>query len=400
MRDAAPTKRDRVRVLQLITRLIVGGAQETAIVAAAEVDPERFESELWIGPQTGPEGSLLDDARRRGVPVRVFPNLVREISPLKDLLVTFELAREMRRGCFDIVQTHSSKAGIVGRLAARMAGVPHITHVVHGWGFHERMHPFVRWFYVTLERVMTGISWPLVSVSERTTRIGLAARIGRPSSYRLVRSGIPLKTFHADDDVRRRVRSSLGARPDDVVVGSVGRLSPQKNPHDFVRVAAAVLSRHENVLFVYVGDGPMRSEIEQAVADAGIGGRLRLLGLRDDVPDLLRAFDLFILTSLWEGLPRVVPQALATGVPVVAYDIAGIEESVIEGRNGHLVEPGAVEAMVERLGTLISNERLREEMRDRAVSEFDPAFSERAMVRGFEALYDDFVSGASSRSSA
>ncbi|MBD3349288.1 MAG: glycosyltransferase [Candidatus Eisenbacteria bacterium] len=387
----------RVRVLQLITRLIVGGAQENTIAAAGEVDRGRFESELWTGPQAGSEGSLLDDARRRCIPVTIIPNLVREISPFKDILVTAQLARMMRARRFDIVVTHSSKAGIVGRVAARLAGVPHVTHVHHGWGFHDRMHPLVRWFYAGIERAMSWITWPLVSVSERTTRVGLDAHIGRPASYRLIRSGIPLADFYPDDQVRERVRTELGVSRDEILVGSVGRLSPQKNPHDFVRVARGTFSRHENARFVYVGDGPLRAEIEAAVSDAGLDGKLELLGLRHDVPDLLRAFDLFILTSLWEGLPRVVPQALATGVPVVAYDIAGIEESVIEGRNGHLVRPEAVEEMVERLDRLISDASLRAEMSRRAIEEFDESFSERAMVRNYEQLFEDLVSGRESR---
>lgn len=397
MSDAGVPVDRKVRVLQLITRLIVGGAQETAIVVAGEIDHERYETELWIGPQTGPEGSLLDDARRRGILVTVFPNLVREVSPVKDILVTIELARRMRLRRFDVVQTHSSKAGIVGRIAARLAGVPHVTHVVHGWGFHERMHPLVRWSYVVLERAMSRISWPLVSVSKRTRRIGLESRIGRPSSYRLIRSGIPLDVFHGDSADRARVRASLGVGPDEVLVGSVGRLSPQKNPHDFVRVASAVLRRHGGVRFVYVGDGPMRREIETAIAAERIGDRLDLLGLRGDVPDLLRAFDVFILTSLWEGLPRVLPQALATGVPVVAYDVAGIDESVIDGRNGYLVPAGAVDDMVLRLEKLISDGGHRAAMSARAVDEFDESFSETAMVRGFEDLYADLMSGLDGR---
>jgi len=378
----------RVRVLHVITRLIVGGAQENTIASVARVDPSRFESSLWIGPQTGAEGSLLRDARARSIVVRVFPRLVREVRPWHDALVTLQLARQMRRGRFDIVHTHSSKAGIVGRVAARLARTPHIVHTVHGWGFHERMHPAVRLLYVLLERVMELWTRPLVSVSNRTTRIGLESGIGTAESYRLIRSGIPLGAFHPDPETGRRVREGLGIRGDAFLVGSVGRLSAQKNPMDFVRVAEKLSRRCANARFLYVGDGPLRGEVERALDAAGIADRVLMPGIRSDVPDLLRAMDVLVMTSLWEGLPRVVPQALATGVPVVSYDISGIDECVHEGTNGHLVPAGAVDAMVDRIADLARDGAQRTAMAKRAVEGFDRSFSEDSMIRGLEELYD------------
>jgi len=369
--------RARTRVLHLITRLIVGGAQENTIASVARVDPERFESHLWTGPQTGSEGSLMADARSRGVVVHVLPNLVREISPWRDALALLQLVGLLRRWKFDVVHTHSSKAGILGRIAARLAGVPHIVHTVHGWGFHDRMNPILRRF--------------LVSVSNRTTRAGLAEGIGEPSDYRLIRSGIPLSRFFPDRERGGETRRALGLRPDDVVVGSVGRLSPQKNPRDFIRAAELLSRGRDRARFIYVGDGPMRDEIEDAVRAHGLEERVRLLGIRDDVPDLLRAMDVFVLTSLWEGLPRVVLQALATGVPVIAYDTAGIREAVIEGVNGHVVPPGDVDGLVARVGRLVDDEALRRRLSEAASGGFDQSFSEDAMIRDLEALYGELT---------
>ncbi len=381
----------RVRVLHLITRLIVGGAQENTIASVERVDPARYDSRLWLGPQTGSEGSLLADARARGIAARVLPKLVREISPWNDLVVTFQLVRLLRRARFDIVHTHSSKAGIVGRLAARIAGVPNIVHTAHGWGFHDYMNPALRRAYVTVEKIMEPWTRPLISVSTRTTSVGLAEAIGRPDSYRLIRSGIPLERFRPDQARRAEARERLGIPADAIVVGSVGRLSSQKNPLDFVRVAASLLERHPDLRFVYVGDGPLRVVVTDAIERAGVRDRVLLLGLRDDVPDLLCAFDLFVLTSLWEGLPRVVLQALATGVPVVAYDTAGIEEAVIDGTNGHLVPPGAVAAMVEKLDRLIDDGDARAALARAASGGFDASFTEDRMIRDLEDLYDELT---------
>jgi glycosyltransferase involved in cell wall biosynthesis len=317
----------------------------------------------------------------------VLPNMVREISPWRDAAMLLQLTSLLRREKFDIVHTHSSKAGIIGRIAARLAGVPHIMHTVHGWGFHDHMNPALRAFYIALERLMEPWTRPLISVSERTTGVGLAAGIGGRESYRLIRSGIPLDRFRPDPLRREATRAGLGLAPTDVVVGSVGRLSPQKNPADFVRVAERLCRGRDRLRFIYVGDGPLRSDIETAVDAAGLTERVLLLGIRRDVPDLLRAMDVFILTSLWEGLPRVVLQSLATGVPVVAYDTAGIEEAVAEGMNGHLVHPGDIDAMATRLSTLVDDDALRASMSAAAVGELDRSFTEDAMIAGLESLY-------------
>lgn len=391
MRALPETSNRKMRVLHLITRLIVGGAQENTIASVERVDPQRYESHLWIGPQTGTEGSLIDNARRRGITLHIIPNLVREINIWKDLLVTIQLARLFRRESFDIIHTHSSKAGIVGRLAAAMASMPHIVHTVHGWGFHDHMSPLLRKFYVVLERIMQRWTYPLVSVSNRTTQTGLKEKIARPEQYRMIRSGIPLKRFFPDRVRRNSRRRELGIGEEEIVIGSIGRLSPQKNPFDFLRVASRLLGSHKNLRFIYIGDGPLRERMEAAKKEANVGNRLLLLGLRNDVPDLLRIMDITIHTSLWEGLPRVIPQSLATGVPVVAYNIDGIEESVIDGRNGFVIEPRAIEDMAAKLSLMISDTSLRSEMGKRALQEFDHSFSEDAMIMEIENMYDELT---------
>jgi glycosyltransferase involved in cell wall biosynthesis len=304
----------------------------------------------------------------------------------------------LRRDRFDVIHTHSSKAGILGRAAARLAGVPHVVHTVHGWGFHDRMHPLLKRTYVILERLLQPRTSTLVSVSNKTTRVGLEEGIGGPSDYSLIRSGIPLGRFSPDRERGAGIRSRLGLEADDIVVGSVGRLSPQKNPHDFVRVAGLLSRGRTGLRFVYVGDGPMRGEIEAAIESAGLSDRVHLLGIRDDVPDVLRAMDVFILTSLWEGLPRVVLQALATGVPVVAYDTAGIEEAVHEGANGHLVAPGDVDDMVSKLGPIVDDREFRDRLSAAAAGGFEASFTEDAMIRDLEDLYASLTEPPGGRS--
>ena len=200
-----------IRALQIITRMILGGAQETVMLSSSMLDRHAFDCELLTGPQTGPEGELITDTRARGVTVHIEPSLVREIHPWKDLLAVIRLTRFLRRGRYDVVHTHSSKAGIVGRIAARLAGVPVVVHTAHGWGFHPHQHPLVRGLYVQLERWCAPLCSRLVVVGDPDRLAGLALGIGRPEQYVLIRSGIELDQFRNPPVTRAQVLSRLEA---------------------------------------------------------------------------------------------------------------------------------------------------------------------------------------------
>lgn len=376
----------RVRVLQVITRLIVGGAQETVMLVADMLDPARFDASVVSGPQTGSEGSLIEDVRARGVPLTIEPALVREINPVKDLLALVRLIRFIRRGRYDIVHTNSSKAGILGRWAAWLAGVPVVVHTVHGWGHHDQQHPLTRRFYILLEQLTQRITDRLIVVSPRNIEKGLADSIASPEKYVTIRSGIELDHFRQPTRPREAVRAELSIPPDAAVIGTVTRLSPQKAPLDFVKAVARVAEQRPDVLFVVVGDGPLRAEVESQIAAEGLAARFRLTGLRRDVPDLLHSFDIFALTSLWEGLPRVLPQAMAAGLAVVATAVDGNAEAVEDGVNGILTPPGDPQALADALLRLLDDPALAEEMgvagRERA-----DEFGARKMVDDIAALY-------------
>jgi glycosyltransferase involved in cell wall biosynthesis len=339
------------------------------------------------GPQTGPEGSLIPQVRARGVRLTILSSLVREVNPLKDIAALVALTHLVKRGRYHVVHTHSSKAGILGRWAARLAGVPIIVHTVHGWGHHDRQHPLVRRTYILLERIAQRITDRLIVVSPRNTEKGLADGIATSRKYVIIRSGIELDRFRLPARPRPAVRAEVGIPPESAVVGTVTRLSPQKAPLDFVGAAAQVAAQRPDVHFVIVGDGPLRAEVEARVSDLGLTGRVHLTGLRRDVPDLLHSFDVFALTSLWEGLPRVLPQAMAVGLPIVATAVDGNAEAVTDGLNGFLTPGGDPQAMADALLRLLDDPALRQKMgwagRIR-VEEFDV----RKMVRDIAALYE------------
>lgn len=381
-----------VRVLHVITRMIVGGAQENTMLSCALVDRARFPSELLSGIETGSEGELHTETRARGVVHHLEPSLVRALHPLKDLVALWRLWRFLRRGRWDVVHTHSSKAGILGRLAARMAGVPHVVHTVHGWGFTPGQSAPVHALYVFLEWLCAFCCDTLVVVAGVDREDGLARGIGRASQYRLVRSGIEVEAYRDVATTAAEARARLGLPGDAFVVGCVGRLSPQKAPLDMVEGFAALARARPDARLVLVGDGPLRAEVESRVAALRLDGRVHLPGLRRDVPELLRAFDVFALASRWEGLPRVFPQAMAAGLPVVATRVDGAADAVEDGVTGRLVEVGDAAGLGRALLELAADPERRRRMGEAGRARVDE-FSAARMVRRLEGIYAALAAG-------
>ena len=241
-----------ISVLHPITRLIVGGAQENTMLTAQLLDKATWDVHVISGPQTGLEGSLIELIHERGIPLTIEPSLVREISPLKDILATWRLYRFAKQGKFRIVHTHSSKAGILGRWAAKWAGVPIIIHTVHGWGHHDRQHPLVRWVYIFLERITLPITDKLIVVSSLNIDKGIQDGIGEQDDYVVIRSGIELDRFGNPQRSPDEVRTELGIPLDAQVIGTVTRLSPQKAPLDFVEAASLIAAEYPETYFVMV----------------------------------------------------------------------------------------------------------------------------------------------------
>jgi glycosyltransferase involved in cell wall biosynthesis len=380
-----------IPVLHVITRMIIGGAQENTLLTAARLDPGCYDVELLCGPQTGSEGSLIEEARAQGVAVKILPDLLRQVSPLHDIKALIALKRAMHQGGFTIVHTHSSKAGILGRLAARMAGVPVIVHTVHGWSFHDYMPGITRFIYIRLERWMARFTDAIIVVAEKDIEKGLQASIGVREQYHLVRSAIPVEAFDPDEVDRDKIRNELNLTPEAPVIGTIGRLTPQKNPLEWVRVAGRIAKARPEARFVIVGNGPLRRQVEAMIDQEGLRGRVVLTGIRRDTPQILRAMDVFMLASLWEGLPRTIPEAQAMGLPVVANRADGTGEAIQDGVSGYLCTPGDVDGMAGYVINLIDNPELRTKMgecgRRRALAEFDL----RTMIEGIDQIYQKLL---------
>ena len=366
--------------------MIVGGAQENTLLSCALIDRARYPSEILCGPEAGTEGSLHEECRARGVAVHVEPALVRDVRPHLDLLALWRLTRFFRRHRPDIVHTHTSKAGILGRIAARWAGVPHIVHTAHGWGFTPGQSPFVHRIYVELERMCARYCDLIPVVADVNREDALRLGIGTPAQYRTIRSGIEIAAYRDTTVTRAMARSRIDVPEDAFVVGTVGRLSLQKAPLDLLAAFARVARTRPDAHLVFVGDGPLRGELAAAIGREGLTSRVHILGLRRDVPELQRAFDVFALSSRWEGLPRVFPQAMAAGLPIVATRVNGAADAIQDGVTGFLVEVGDGPGMAARLAELAADPARARAMGAAGRERVDE-FSAERMVRQLEAAY-------------
>jgi glycosyltransferase involved in cell wall biosynthesis len=380
----------RLKVLHLITCLELGGAQENTLHTATHLDPDRFEALLVAGP-----GGLLDERARAllGGSFHAAPSLVRPLRPHRDLFALASLISLLRRLKPHIVHTHSSKAGVLGRWAAAAAGVPVRVHSVHGFGFHAGRGSALRSGLLTAERLAYSCTTHWIVVSRANLEQGAGLRLLDPARATLIRSGIDLARFRSVPGGGREVRRQLGLGPADPLVGAISCLKPQKAPLDLVEVAARVAREIPTAHFALAGDGELRREVERLILRRGLAGRFHLLGWRQDVPDLLAAFDLLLHTSRWEGLPRVFPEALASGRPVVATDVDGASEVIEEGVTGHLRPAGDVAGLASCVASLLRDPGRRARMGEegrRRVGEFDI----RDMVRRQEDLYNELATRA------
>jgi glycosyltransferase involved in cell wall biosynthesis len=369
-------------VIHLITRLELGGAQRNTLYTVGHLDRARFEPALAWGP-----GDALDGEARalQGVACFEVPELVRPVAPGCDLAALARLRGVMRELRPAVVHTHSSKAGILGRLAARLEGVPVVVHSIHGFGFTPLQPLLPRWLFFAAERVVARWTDHFIAVSRANRDLGVELGLFAPDQVSVIRSGIRLEDF-ADRGDGRAVRRRLGVPGQALVVTQVGNFKPQKAPLDFVRTAAEVGARVPDAHFVMVGDGVLRAAAEELAARLGVADRVVFAGWYDDVPGLLAATDVSVLTSRHEGLPRAVVESLAAGVPVVATAVDGTPEVVQHGVNGFLAEPGDVGALARRLCTLLEDSGLRRRMGVAAregLAEFDIDL----MVRSQEELY-------------
>ena len=378
-----------MRVTHIITRLIVGGAQQNTVASVFGLrDRHDVDTSLISGPSTGPEGSLEAEFDEFPELLTVVPELVRSVDPELDWKALRALTRLLREQEPDIVHTHSGKAGVLGRLAARRARVPVVIHTIHGPSFGPFQGAFANFVFRFAERIAARRTTHFVTVANAMRDQYLAAGIGRPEQYTRIFSGFPLEPYLNPVD-KAEMRNRVGVKEDDFVVGKIARLFDLKGHDDLLAIAPALVAACPNIRFLLVGDGPLRDRFENQVSQLELDDHFIFAGLvaPRDVPRYVAVMDVLVHLSLREGLPRALPQAMAAGRPVVAYDCDGAREVCLEDQTGYLLQPGDRLGLRERLLRLARDPALRERLGQRGRELAKECFPVERMVDDLYKLY-------------
>ncbi|MCB0020500.1 MAG: glycosyltransferase family 4 protein, partial [Anaerolineales bacterium] len=338
----------RVRILHLITKLPYGGAQDNTLLSIAGLDRAVYDVDIASSP-----GGDWDERARAVARQRLsLHQLQHQMAPARDLLAIAELVRLLRRERYDILHTHSSKAGLLGRIAGRVARVPLVIHTVHGFPFNDQtFSPRVRQLYLWLERLGARLSDQLIMVAELNRQEALARGVGRAEQMTVIHSGIDLTRFSALPD-QAEARRRLNLPTDAFVAGSIVRIAACNGPELLAETALTLVKRHPQLHFLIAGDGKLFPQLQSQLADQP---RIHLLGYRDDVPDILAALDAFVSTNLWGGLGRSITEALAAGLPTVAFPVNGVPELIQPGKTGLHAPVGDAAALADQVSWILAH---------------------------------------------
>jgi glycosyltransferase involved in cell wall biosynthesis len=375
-------------VLHVITRLTLGGSAENTVASMVALNAAGYGGPLAVGVAES-DAASVEDARRRGVELIDVPTLGREVG-VRDAGALLALVRVMRRLRPGIVHTHTSKAGFVGRLAARLTGVPAVIHQPHGHIFYGYYSGPRTAFYVTLERLAARWTDRMITLTERGTEEHVARGIGRREQYRTVPSGVPTAELRAQAPARSAARARLGLEAGAFVIAGLGRLVPVKGFDILVAALPAVAAAVPTARVLLVGDGPEREALEAQARTLGVRERLLLAGATGDIASCLAAADVLAAPSRNEGMGRALVEAMALGLPVVGADVGGIPIVVADGETGHLVPAGDADALAVALVALGRDEGLRRKLGAGASARAE-LFSTAVAHAAMRAVYDELA---------
>lgn len=396
-------------MLHISTRLIIGGSQENTVLSCEGHVRHGHECHLAFGPIYGPEGSMLsrvetfrhhEGGAARVIHTHEVPDLVRELAPSRDRRCMEQLRRLILDVAPDIVHTHSSKAGVLGRLAAwgllkRKRWTGAIIHTVHGPPFHRYEKRWRNALYIAAERIAAKRCHAIVCVASAMREQFLRQRIGAAKQYRVIRSGMETRPYLAplSASARHAARAGLGLNDSDIVIGTVARLSDLKGHDDLIDALTPIMRDDERIKLLWVGDGWLRERLEGRLRERNMRERVVITGVvrPEKVPGLVKLMDLLVHPSHREGLPRTVVQALLAGVPVVASAVDGTPEVIDDGATGRLFPPKRVEAIGETVRWMLSDPERAAATAASGRDACAEAFDAERMIDQLEALYEEVL---------
>lgn len=386
-----------MRVLHVITRMIIGGAQENTLFNCVDLKQLYNDEVLLVtGPTTGPEGRLLEQGRAGGLEVKLVDSLCRAINPYHDRMAYHKLIEIIRTFRPEVVHTHSAKGGMLGRAAAWACRVPAIVHTVHGAPFHP-YQPFpARWFFAACERWAARRCHRMISVADAMTHLLVEARVAPKEKFTTIYSGMDVQPFIHARQTREAARRSLGLQDSDVVIGKIARLFHLKGHEYLVAAAEQVVRTNPACKFLLVGDGILRESLEKKIRELNLGQHFVFTGLvsPEQIPFYLSAMDMLAHTSLREGLARTLPQALIAGLPVISYDVDGAREVVLTDKTGILLPAKSVSLLADAIVKLAGAPQLRDRLGQGGAKLFTDQFRHEVMTARIRSLYCELLNAA------
>jgi len=383
-----------LKIVHIITRLILGGAQENTLITCKVLAQRGHDVTLVTGPALGPEGELFNQAQGQGYKVVVVDRLRRPINPFNDVVSYFQIKKLLRQLQPDIVHTHSAKAGILGRFAGSKLKTQNpklkIVHTLHGLAFHPYQSGALNKFYIAVEKSAARRTDFFISVADAMTTQATAVGIGKPDQYVTAYSAIDEDDFLEPISLERRnaFRRKYGIGEDSVVLVTVARLFMLKG-HEYIIESANKLSkRFENCVWLFVGDGNLSEHYKQQARELGLADRIKFTGLLPPsrIPLAIQSSDMLVHCSLREGLARTLPQAMLCGRPAISFDVDGARE-VVNENTGRLIEPKNVEQLINACAELIEDKDLREMLGRAGRESVKEKFAPDTMVDTIEEVY-------------
>ena len=385
-----------MKIVHIITRLILGGAQENTLITCRLLAERGHDVTLITGPAIGPEGELFEQTKNQKYDVILIPKMIRAICPLYDTISYYQIKKHLKRFQPDIVHTHSAKAGILGRFTAYglkgkwAENRPAVVHTIHGPAFHRYQSRALNKFYIAVEKSAAKRTDFFISVADAMTAQATAVGIGRPEQFATAYSAIEEDDFlePVPQERRKGFRQKYGIGEDAIVLITIARLFMLKGHKYIIESAKELSKRFEKCVWLFVGDGNLAEEFKEQVRQLGLAERIKFTGLLppEQIPLAIQSSDILVHCSLREGLARTLPQAMLCGKPAISFDIDGAKEVVNES-TGRLVEPENVEQLTKACAELIEDEDLRKKLGENGRESVKEKFAPEKMVDTIEAVY-------------
>ena len=390
----------KIKVLHIITRFDKGGSAQNTYLTLLGLKKENFKPCLITGLSLESEmkdeemkSKEIDIQRLESEDIQFIqcPSLLRRLNIIKDFRAFFEIWKLIKKSKPLIVHTHSSKAGFLGRLAAKLAGIPIIVHTPHGHVFLGYFDPFKTKMFIILERLASRITDKIIALTNREKEDHVRLRIANKDKFIVIPSGVELYKFkELLFNEKQDFKKELGIPENALIIGTVGRLVPVKGPEFLIEAAKYIIPKHPNTYFLFSGDGHLKQNLDKKASYLGIKNNIFFLGWRDDVAKIISIYDIFVLPSLNEGMGRVLVEAMALGKPIVASNAGGIPDLVTHGKNGFLVPPKDPRELANYIQILLEDGEKREKM-GMAGKDMVKNFSKEKMVGNIAELYKELM---------